>query len=128
MVNPIPAGWQTLASTVGSIQRFKYDDDDEVQQQQQPPQQHQKASRSKIVVFDTMVDESWLRRLSTASSNGNIRRQKTIRNEENVDEPKQYFIHSQHQSSSWASNFKTFLQSARSLEKDDDNDALCWCE
>mmetsp|Transcript_13561 Transcript_13561/g.34105 ORF Transcript_13561/g.34105 Transcript_13561/m.34105 type:complete len:125 (-) Transcript_13561:1842-2216(-) len=124
MVNPIPAGWQTISSSMSSIKRFKYDDDDEGHQQERNQQQTMRHSHP--VVFDTMVDETWQRRASTATSK-NVRRQETIRNHE--EEPaKQYFIHSQHQPLSWSKKLGSYLQSALSLEHDDDNDALCWCE
>ena len=125
MVNPIPAGWQTLTSSMSSITRFKYDDDDNSGHEQERNQQ-QTTHRSHPVVFDTMVDETWQRRASSATSK-NVRRQETIRNHE--EEPaKQYFIHSQHQPSSWSKKVGSYLQSALILEHDDDNDALCWCE
>ncbi len=126
-MNPIPPGWRTLTSTMSSIHRFKYDEEDDDERLEQSQQEQRPDPCSHPVVFDTMIVVENLQRRPTAASNGNFRRQATIRNEKGP-EPQQYLIHSQNQSLSWTNNVKSFLQSARSHVNVDDNDALCWCE
>ena len=126
-MNPIPPGWHTLVSTMSSIHRFKYDEENDDERLERPHQEQQPARCPHPVVFDTMIAVESLQRRPTPASNGNFRRQATIRNERGV-EPQQYFIHSQNQSLPWTSNVKSFLQSARNHGNVDDNDALCWCE
>jgi len=116
MTNPIPADYQRLIRRTSSIRQPKHEREYYDHDEHQPT----KTMTSHPVVFDTMIVAS-----------------RTMLDDANVLEPqvsKQYLIHSQQSSflssptaSSWMANAKTFLQSPRPVDTND-NDALFWCE
>jgi hypothetical protein len=144
MVNPIPNNWHTLGSTSkfrrqSTIRNDQCHDQNPQEAKQEQYFVHLKVTvtpRVRAIVFDTMVDDTWQSAHQSAGSSAakKIRRQETIRYEDDLlhqTPPEQYFIHSQHRtsSSSWLSNVKEFLASSRTLQNDDDDDdALYWCE
>lgn len=136
MVNPIPNTWYNMRrqNTIRNDQRQNQNPQEAKQEQQYFV--HSKTNmtpRVRAIVFDTMVDDTWQSAHESSSLGSSIRRQETIRYEDDLLQqqtpPKQHFIHSQHRttSSSWTSNVKEFLGSPRTLQNDDD-DALYWCE
>ena len=76
-----------------------------------------------IVVFDTMVDKKWKSQASSSTNN-------ITGDQQQQQQQQQHFVHSQQASSSsslsWTTNVKTFFETGRALENDDD--ALSWCE
>jgi len=157
MPNPFPNAWQALTSP----RRIRNEDED---QGFTPPPSREfvfdtavyetlnlpaRASVPKTpptsprrpIVFDTMVDETY-EQLAQASAyaTGNLRRQRTIRDDDNASQSQQqsqsssttkpYVIHSQQSSptTSWAKNVGDFLVIPRSPEAKEDNDAFCWAE